>query len=235
MKAIRRMTALCLCLFLIGGEFCFGASALDTLDGSLYTGTYTRYVDAMESSVRFDIELAFAGGKYAYTVKVTVSGNMAFDTVETISDLYSMQGDTVTLHGDLGTARVNGDSLVLNGWLSSYSVEKTQVVLWKQTEKKAEIYVPETKKARVYESFVLPVTADSGAELSFVSSAPQIADVDADGKVTAKAPGTAVITVTAAHGDGRTVQAACALTVRYVWWQWLIRIFLFGFIWGSTD
>ncbi len=231
MKTIRRVSVFCLCLFLIGSVFCFGASALDSLDGSTYTGTHTRYVDAMESDVRFDIELAFADGIYTYTVKVTVSGNMAFDTVETISELYTVQDDTVTLHGDLGKAKVNGDSLVLNAWLSSYSVEKTQVVLWKQTEKKAEIHVPETKTARVHESFLLPVTADSDAALTFASSAPQIANVDADGRITAKAPGTAVITVTATHSDGGTAQAACTLTVRYVWWQWLIRIFLFGFIW----
>ncbi len=49
----------------------------------------------------------------------------------------------------------------------------------------------------------------------------------ASGKLTAAGPGTAAITATAA--DGRT--AICTVSVQYTWWQWLIRILLFGWIW----
>lgn len=49
----------------------------------------------------------------------------------------------------------------------------------------------------------------------------------ASGKLTATGTGTATCTVTA--NDGRT--ATCTVTVQYAWWQWLIRIFLFGWIW----
>ena len=49
----------------------------------------------------------------------------------------------------------------------------------------------------------------------------------ASGKLTATGTGTATITATA--DDGRT--AICTVTVQYAWWQKLIRIFLFGWIW----
>ena len=49
----------------------------------------------------------------------------------------------------------------------------------------------------------------------------------ATGKLTATGIGTATITATA--DDGRT--AICTVTVQYAWWQWLIRILLFGWIW----
>ena len=42
----------------------------------------------------------------------------------------------------------------------------------------------------------------------------------ASGKLTATGVGT--VTITAVAVDGRT--AACTVTVRYAWWQWLIRV-----------
>ncbi len=55
-----------------------------------------------------------------------------------------------------------------------------------------------------------------------------VATVSADGRVTAKGVGTAVITATSVDG-GHT--ASCTVTVKTVWWQWLIKILLFGWIW----
>ena len=49
----------------------------------------------------------------------------------------------------------------------------------------------------------------------------------ATGKLTATGIGTATITATTA--DNRT--ETCTVTVQYAWWQKLIRIFLFGWIW----
>ena len=45
------------------------------------------------------------------------------------------------------------------------------------------------------------------------------------------AQGTAKITVTAEDEYGNTVTRSCTVTVRYAWWQWLIYILLFGWIW----
>ncbi len=47
------------------------------------------------------------------------------------------------------------------------------------------------------------------------------------GKLFAAGVGTAAVTATSP--DGRT--EICTVTVRYAWWQQLIRIFLFGWLW----
>lgn len=59
----------------------------------------------------------------------------------------------------------------------------------------------------------------------------KIISVDADGKVTAKKAGTTTVTVTAEDEDGNTAECFCTVTVRYAWWQILIRVFLLGFLW----
>ncbi|MGN0635881.1 MAG: lectin like domain-containing protein, partial [Acutalibacteraceae bacterium] len=77
------------------------------------------------------------------------------------------------------------------------------------------------------------VTAEGNAPytLSWHSADPAVATVDADGTVHALKKGTAVITATATDRDGNSVQASVSVQVRYVWWQYLILILLFGFIW----
>lgn len=54
-----------------------------------------------------------------------------------------------------------------------------------------------------------------------------IIELSQDGSIKALKRGS--VTVTATDGDGKT--ARCTVTVNYVWWQWLIVIFLFGFLW----
>ena len=70
------------------------------------------------------------------------------------------------------------------------------------------------------------LTADD--TVTWQSDNDAVVKVDpASGNLTATGIGTASITATAA--DGRT--ATCTVTVQYAWWQWLIRILLFGWIW----
>ena len=58
-----------------------------------------------------------------------------------------------------------------------------------------------------------------------------VAAVDDSGNVTTNKAGTAHITVTATDKYGFAETSVCTVTVRYNWWQWLIRIFLFGWLW----
>ncbi len=55
-----------------------------------------------------------------------------------------------------------------------------------------------------------------------------IASVDQNGKVTGRKTGKTNIIVTA---EDTGITASCTVTVKYAWWQWLIVIFLFGWIW----
>ena len=81
---------------------------------------------------------------------------------------------------------------------------------------------------------ILPtVTADSGIPYTVTYSGfdSRIISVNADGNVTALKKGSTNVTVTATDEFGHTAEYTCSVTVKYTWWQWLIIIFLFGWIW----
>ena len=61
------------------------------------------------------------------------------------------------------------------------------------------------------------------------SSNPEIAEIDEDGNILISDVGT--VTITATLKDDPTITASCQLEIKYTWWQHLIRIFLFGWIW----
>ena len=67
---------------------------------------------------------------------------------------------------------------------------------------------------------------DHGAAPYYWSKNALVATVDQNGTITAQRRGTAVI---CAEVDGGV--AECTVEVYYAWWQWLIAIFLFGWIW----
>ncbi|MDD6703187.1 MAG: leucine-rich repeat protein [Clostridiaceae bacterium] len=77
------------------------------------------------------------------------------------------------------------------------------------------------------------VDADEGASYTttFVSSNPKVVSVDSNGKVYGAGKGSATITCVATDSFGNSVSDSCKVTVNYAWWQWLIKIALFGWIW----
>lgn len=77
------------------------------------------------------------------------------------------------------------------------------------------------------------IKADKDAEYSvrFTSSNPKVATVDEVGKVTATGKGTAEITCTVTDPEGNVATDTCTVKVTYTWWQWIIKVVLFGWIW----
>lgn len=77
------------------------------------------------------------------------------------------------------------------------------------------------------------IDADDGVEctVTYTSSDPKVATVDENGKVTANGKGEATITCTVTDQYGNVVSDTCNVKVDYTWWQWIIRIVLFGWIW----
>ena len=64
--------------------------------------------------------------------------------------------------------------------------------------------------------------------VEYTSSDESVVTVDKDGTYKAVGRGNAVITM---HIVGTDIEEHCKITVKYAWWQVLIRIFLLGFIW----
>ncbi len=68
----------------------------------------------------------------------------------------------------------------------------------------------------------------SASEIKWESSNTKVATVDDNGNVKMTGKGSA--TITAKSTDG-AVTATCSVNVSYAWWQWIIIIVLFGWIW----
>ncbi len=77
------------------------------------------------------------------------------------------------------------------------------------------------------------IAAGVGTEytVKYESSDPSVVKVSDNGNVEATGVGKAVITCTVTDSSGNASTAECTVTVKYNWWQWLIRIFLLGFLW----
>lgn len=79
------------------------------------------------------------------------------------------------------------------------------------------------------------IKADDGAKykVEYSTSNAKIATVDKNGKVTAtkRGSGTATITCTVTDSNGNVVKDTCKVSVSLTWWQWIIIIVLFGWIW----
>ena len=79
------------------------------------------------------------------------------------------------------------------------------------------------------------IKADDGAKykVEYSTSNAKVATVDQNGKVTAtrRGSGTATITCTVTDSNGNVVKDTCKVSVSLTWWQWIITIVLFGWIW----
>ena len=92
----------------------------------------------------------------------------------------------------------------------------------------APLRLDRTSLSMIYKQTEKLAVTPANAKVTWSSTNDTVAKVDdKNGTVTAVGRGTAVITATRADG----AKAECAVKVRYTLWQWLIRIFLFGWIW----
>lgn len=67
--------------------------------------------------------------------------------------------------------------------------------------------------------------------VKYTSDSSNIKVDENTGEIYGAKVGTSIVTVTVTDADGNTISDSCEVTVKYLWWQWLIRIFLFGCIW----
>ena len=97
-----------------------------------------------------------------------------------------------------------------------------------ETETEAETKALTISQTQLWLIYRQTETLTAKVSVTWQSDKDSVVKIDpSSGKLTAAGIGTA--TITATTEDGRT--AACTVTVQYAWWQKLIRILLFGWIW----
>ena len=174
------------------------------------------------------------------TVNYNPSGGIVTETSKTV-----YEGEYVTLptatkagYSLLGWSTIGDETAIFDAG-SSYKVtaDTSLVAVWENNP----ILRPSVQSVSIADvtfryrtdAAVQPqITADNGAKytVQYASSNPNIA-VDENGNIHAAKRGTANVTVTVTDEFGGTVSDTCTVTVKYAWWQWLILIFLLGFIW----
>lgn len=150
-------------------------------------------------------------------------------TKETLADYVSVDGGAQLRV--LGDAIENGTQIELVN--STYgTVDNTYTVVLEKPQITLTVEPQRTVFAKTsFRPDAAVQTTGTPCTLTYASDHPDVATVDDSGTVTAKKAGTATITVTAADKYGFRQSAACTVTVKYSWWQKLIRIFLFGWLW----
>lgn len=86
---------------------------------------------------------------------------------------------------------------------------------------------------RFKSSCVVPVSVNvtGNYKLFYESSNPSVASVSTDGRLNALKKGETQLSVTLRDANMKTVTEKCNVKVIYEWWQWLIIIACFGWIW----
>lgn len=78
---------------------------------------------------------------------------------------------------------------------------------------------------------VVKTQGEVNYSIYYFSSNPNIVTVDPDGNYYAKSRGTTSVVCMVTDQYGNRVSSVADVTVKYAWWQWLIKIVLFGWIW----
>ncbi len=75
------------------------------------------------------------------------------------------------------------------------------------------------------------IISDRYYYIEYSSSDTNLVTIDNEGSIYATGTGEAEITVTVYDNYGNEYKDTCTVTVSYAWWQWIIIIVLFGWIW----
>ena len=96
-----------------------------------YYGSMSKYVDAMGSTIKYDVAITFSGGSYTYNVGITVSGGMDYSGSESKSGTYSVDGDSIYMTGDITYGQAYGNAIDLSGLLSSFASGQDTVTVYR--------------------------------------------------------------------------------------------------------
>ena len=140
----------------------------------------------------------------------------------------SYSGSSCGVNFDGNASHYYNTNYVLNGIRPALKVNVKDFV--PQTEIKAEDMVMYYKGTDVVSTDVKEIDG-IGYDVEYSSSDEKVVTVDNDGKITAVGRGTAQIICKVTDEYGNVTKDTCNVEVKFQWWQWMIFIFLFGWIW----
>ena len=204
-------------------------------------GTETRYCSRCEATETRDI--AATGHDYKAVVTAPTCTEQGFTTYTCSKCKDSYKADYVKAKGHTdGKWKITKQpSLTEEGVKTLYCKDcgkaiKTDVIP-KLTHGKVNGVKVDDISLNYKQSMTLKPTikADEGVKykVEYSTSNAKVATVDKNGKVTAtkRGSGSATITCTVTDSNGNVVKDTCKVNVSLTWWQWIITIVLFGWVW----
>ncbi len=169
---------------------------------------------------------AYFVGDTLNTVGLTLTVTYNNGSTAVISNGFTCTPTTLSVAGTQAiTVNYNGKTAMFNVTVNEKPVDNITAI---QITKPSDTL---TYKASMNCTVAVTPSNAANYKVSWSSSNTNVAVVDGSGKVTAVGTGKATITATVKNEGGTTVSNSATVTVRYAWWQWLIKIMLLGWIW----
>ena len=216
------------------------------------TGIEIEFDDEYGSGVEIKVEEVFDGDSFKLIENVCGNNNSEIYDISTIKNGEKVQPDgkvtvRIPVPAEFETTNIlvfyidstNGTATnipakVVNGYVEFETDHFSYYAIVEKLGKVKSISVNDISMDYKSSATVTPsISVDSGVKYTVVysSSNADVVSVDSNGRLTTNGTGSATITVTVTDEYGNTVSDTCEVNVKYNWWQWIIVIVLFGWIW----
>ena len=192
-----------------------------SFNGSLSLNNSVCDMLEFDSQASGDVKMTYSGDG------IIVDGASGNGSVTVYSNV--VDTNTAKFNTDCSSIKISGDGSGVAGNVEITASSKNDGVYdIKLAEMQNRKFAFGEKNITMYYKATGSVAIASNEEVVYTSSNPDIVSVDASGNITALKTGSATITaIEADSGKSDT----CTVTVKYAWWQILIRILLLGFLW----
>jgi len=193
-----------------------------------YSLTRIPDIDVYNISLTYKGEEIQPNGKV--TVRIPYSGTINDISKVKIFHYYNDKNN------ELVAERITGVKLI-NGYLEFETNHFSKFIAIKEDEQPQPSTISIAGTSLNYKSGTTLTTdvnynGEGNYTVKYTSSNPNVVSVDDNGYVYGANKGTATITAELQDASGNTVASDSAtVSVSYTWWQWLIKIVLFGWLW----
>ncbi len=216
------------------------------------SGIVIEFGDEYDSDIELKVEKTFDGDSYQLIDLSYGSNQSVIFDISTVKDGEKVQPDgkvkvKIPLPEGFGTKNIfvcyvdsangkvtNIPAKVVNGYVEFVAEHFSYYAVVEKLAKVNSVSIDDIAMNYKTTATIVPIiNADEGLgyTVSYSSSDESVATVDKDGNVTSVGTGEAEITITITDENGKVTEDTCNVTVSYAWWQWIIIIILFGWIW----